>query len=106
LAAVQSQDQILALLNKESMREAVRAQKKLAPTEVEKLYREELNRCTRALESGEADLILHYVPGKELLEQLARKIGCRNGRELLSAATKHIDPGDFPGLARLKQKLS
>jgi len=45
------------------------------------------------------------MPGKELLNKLAPKVGCRSERNLANAAKKHINIESYPKLKQLKEKL-
>jgi energy-coupling factor transporter ATP-binding protein EcfA2 len=105
LAVVKGEPEMLELLSKESERETRKATTKVGPEEVEKFYREELKRCAAALNKNH-DGLLQVFPGKQLLEQLAKKIGCSNSRHVLSAARKHIVPENFQELAALKSRLA
>ncbi len=104
IASIENDTEILKLLREQSEREASKGEKLLSSDEVEKVYLEEQLRCSRALEGSIQD-VLRLVPGKELLEQLAKKIGCRNSRQILAAAKKHIDPAEFVSIGLLQRQL-
>jgi energy-coupling factor transporter ATP-binding protein EcfA2 len=65
----------------------------------------ELRRVEGALGSRDPLTMLRLVPGKELLAQLAPRVGCRDRMMLLRAASEHLTVSDYPHLVELQAQL-
>lgn len=70
-----------------------------------KILDEELKNCKKALDEKSLSKILKLIPGKQLLNKLAPKAGCRSERNLANAVKKHINITDYPELVTLKTDL-
>lgn len=66
---------------------------------------EELTKCQKALEERSIDQVLKLIPGKQLLNKLAPKAGCRSERNFANAVKKHISIEDYPQINDLKTEL-
>jgi hypothetical protein len=70
------------------------------------LVGQELSSIDAIIKSRDLDKALRYVPGKELLQKLSPKVGCRNGADLMRSLSKNFDPNDFPHTRVLREQLS
>jgi hypothetical protein len=71
-----------------------------------KIFDEEIDRCRKALLAKDIDKVLRFVPGKELLAQLAPRIGCKDAAAVARAAYKHVGIGEIAPLRDLQAGLS
>ncbi|HEX9600613.1 MAG TPA: hypothetical protein VF985_03910, partial [Mariniflexile sp.] len=67
---------------------------------------EELEKCQKALREKSISKILTLMPGKQLLNKLAPKAGCKSERNFANAVKKHININVFPQLIELKTQLT
>jgi len=105
LAGVKDKTQLLPILRRECEREASKAHEKLSADQIEKSFNFEHDRAFSAVTAKNLELILRIFPGKELLEILSKKLGFKNSRQLLVAATKHLDPSVFPEFSSLRKRI-
>ncbi len=106
LAALDTPEDVKAVLKKETRNERAKIDKFLTERTVERRFDEELRRIQLAIQQRDFDAIRSLCPGKELLEALAPKVGCANAHAVALASKKHVDLTKYPSLIRLQQRLS
>lgn len=69
------------------------------------LIQQELATIDQIVASRNLDYALKYCPGKELLQRLAPKAGCRNGADLMRSLSKNFEATNFTHTNALKEQL-
>lgn len=69
------------------------------------LIQQELAQIDQVVQSRNLDEALKYCPGKELLQKLAPKAGCRNGADLMRSLSKNFEASSFTHTRVLKEQL-
>jgi len=69
------------------------------------LVQDELSRIDAVVSSRDLDAALRYCPGKDLLQKLAPKAGCRNGADLMRSLSKNFKASDFSHTNALREQL-
>jgi ABC-type lipoprotein export system ATPase subunit len=69
------------------------------------LIQRELAQIDQAIMSRNLEDVLKYCPGKELLQKLAQKAGCRNGADLMRSLSKNFEAKGFTHTNALREKL-
>ena len=105
LSSISSEEDLKSLVATEAAKEAQKAHETVGTEKTLAILNEELDRCKKALANKSIDEILYLMPGKELLNKLAPKVGCRSERNLANAVKKHINIQDYPKLVALKEKI-
>ncbi|WP_339411771.1 AAA family ATPase [Pseudomonas sp. EA_35y_Pfl2_R5] len=72
---------------------------------LEIMLTEEISKINLAISEKDLNSALLYLPGKELLNKLAPKAGCRNGDDLMRSLKRNFKPSDFHKLNQLKNSL-
>jgi hypothetical protein len=105
LAAAQDEQALLTLLKQAAQSEVQRAQRLMSDSEIERLFRQQLAECRAAIVKKDIQRILVIFPGKELLSELARAIGCGTSSQLALAVKNHLIPRQYSDIARLLDKF-
>lgn len=71
-----------------------------------KLIQDEFDTFETAISSKDFVGILTLCPGKELLSELAKKIGCVDSNSVARAARHHLDVGNYGEISTLKSEIS
>ena len=71
-----------------------------------KLIDEEEALCNEAISKRDVNLLLALFEGKQILNVLYKMAGAASPLGMLKAATKHINPGEFPHLQDFRAKLA
>ncbi len=74
-------------------------------TRTTELVQQELAQIDQIIESRNLNEALKYCPGKELLQKLAPKAGCRNGADLMRSLSKNFEASGFIHTNTLKEQL-
>lgn len=93
------------LIEKEAATEEAKAKKYMGPVKVISIFSQELTRCQKAVADKDVNEVLTLAPGKELLELLAKHVGCANAAMVARAAIKHIDISRYSHLDALRTKI-
>ncbi|MEZ8204967.1 hypothetical protein ACED47_12845 [Vibrio splendidus] len=72
---------------------------------LQNLLTEEITRIDSAISNRDVTAALLLLPGKELLNKLAPKAGCRNGDDLMRSLKRNFKPSEFEILNQLQQSL-
>ena len=105
LTQIRTDEEMIAHLRRASVSEAGKMGDSIGPEAIEGYYAEELEKCRSALSSGDIRMVLRVFPGKELLRQLAPRVGCANAAMLARAVRSHLDPQDFESTRSLRDVL-
>jgi energy-coupling factor transporter ATP-binding protein EcfA2 len=105
LSTISNEEDLKVIVAKEAVKETQKAHDSIGEEKILLILNEELERCKKAYNSKSIEDILILMPGKELLNKLAPKVGCRSERNLANAVKKHIKIEDYPKLGQLKTKL-
>lgn len=105
LSSITSEEDLKTLVATEAAKEAQKAHDSIGEAKTLQILNEELERCKNAYSNKSIDEVLLLMPGKELINKLAPKIGCRSERNLANAVKKHINIENYPKLATLKEKI-
>lgn len=96
---------LLSLLKQGAREELERANDLLNDVAIESRLVELHTTMLKACETKNIDQLLQLLPGKQLLDTLAKKIGMRNSSEIIGCASKHIKVCEFPHLQKLRDGL-
>jgi len=102
----EDQEQLLNNLKEASEEEIKKAIEKCGIDSLESSLQAELSSITEVIESKDINAALYFLPGKELLNKLAPKAGCRNGDDLMRSLRRNYSPEDFPEINTFKVKLN
>ena len=105
LLNISNEDELKNLIKAEAIKESQKAQETIGETQTLEILNEELDKCKAAYASKDINQILLLIPGKELLNKLAPKAGCRSDRNLANAVKKHININNYPKLLNLKEQI-
>lgn len=94
------------IIETEATKEALKANAYVGGAAVSGIFDEELRRCQNALGERDISKVLQFVPGKELLAQLAPHAGCKDASMLSRAVYKHLNPIDFEPLKTLRDRIA
>jgi len=98
-------DSLDQLIKKEVKSELEKTHDVFDEVAVAAVFTEERERCEKALEAKDNNLFLTLAPGKQLLNILAPKIGCKNSLAVARAAKKHLDVNSIPELVKLRDTI-
>lgn len=105
LAKSESTEQLIEEL-KGAAEEEVKKAIEMCDIEVlQSLLTEEITRIDSAINNRDITAALLLLPGKELLNKLAPKAGCRNGDDLMRSLKRNFKPSEFEILNQLQQSL-
>jgi hypothetical protein len=93
------------LIEDEATIEEAKAQKYMGPAKVISIFDQELKRCQKAVDNKDINEVLKLAPGKELLELLAKYVGCADAAMVARAGIKHLDISRYPHLDALRTKI-
>ena len=102
----ENKEQLIAHLKEASNGELQKAVQACDIQILEAYLDEELASISEAIESQNIDRALYFIPGKELLNRIAPKAGCRNGDDLMRSLKRNFKPEDFAQISVFKEKLS
>lgn len=105
LSRVESEEDLKTIISIEAKKEEQKASNFIGESKILEILEEELYECKQALENKDLSKILKLMPGKELLNKLAPKAGCRSERNLVNAVKRHIDLNKYPELSSLRDEL-
>ena len=105
LSSITSEEDLKTLVVTEAAKETQKAHHFIGEEKILIMLNEELDRCKNAYNDKLIDEVLLLIPGKELLNKLAPKAGCRSERNLANAVKKHINIQDYPKLVNLKDRI-
>ncbi|BBM00230.1 AAA family ATPase [Microbulbifer sp. GL-2] len=72
---------------------------------LQSMLTEEITRIDSTINDRDITAALLLLPGKELLNKLAPKAGCRNGDDLMRSLKRNFKPSEFEILNQLQQSL-
>ena len=105
LSSIDTVDELKDAIAKGAELEKAKAES-IGKEQMLKILDEELSKCQKALDNKSIPEILKLIPGKQLLNKLAPKAGCRSERNFANAVKKHINIEDYPHLLELKTELT
>lgn len=105
LARAASRDELVAELRTASESELTKATATIGADQLEALVDAELALIDAAVSGGRIAQALRLLPGKELLNSLAPRAGCKNGTDLMRSLRNNFKPTDFTATADLKASL-
>ena len=73
---------------------------------LESSLQEELAAINTVIETRDVNTALYYLPGKELINKLAPKAGCRNGDDLMRSLRRNYSPADFADINSFRERLN
>ncbi|TND60105.1 AAA family ATPase [Aeromonas dhakensis] len=105
LAKAESTEQLIERL-KVAGEEEVKKAVNLCDIELlQRTLANEIDKIESTLSSRDVSTALLLLPGKELLNKLAPKAGCRNGDDLMRSLKRNFKPSEFEILKQLQQSL-
>lgn len=96
---------LLETLKISSEEEILKAEDSCSIESLNLLLQEELDSIEHALVTSDVNAALIYLPGKELLNKLAPKAGCRNGEDLMRSLRRNFTPNDFSEIKDFKEMI-
>lgn len=105
LNGITSPEQLVDAIAKACDHEITKAQAVFDKTRAAELIQQELAAIDGIVESMNLDEALRYIPGKELLQKLAPKAGCRNGADLMRSLSRNFDANHFNHTRALREQL-
>ncbi|WP_110457783.1 AAA family ATPase [Shewanella algidipiscicola] len=105
LAKSESADQLIEELKGAAEEEVKKAIEICDVEALQNLLTEEITRIDSAINNRDITAALLLLPGKELLNKLAPKAGCRNGDDLMRSLKRNFKPSEFEILNQLQQSL-
>lgn len=101
LAASATRDSLIGEIKRAAESELEKAEATIAPQQLADNFDMELHKIDGVIQSKNIMEILRLLPGKELLNKLAPRAGCRNSADLMRALKRNFKPKDFPELLNL-----
>lgn len=101
----ENKEQLLSHLRQASDNELQKAVEACDINTLESYLDEELISISEAVELKNINRALYFIPGKELLNKLAPKAGCRNGDDLMRSLRRNFKPDDFEQIKSFRDKL-
>jgi ABC-type lipoprotein export system ATPase subunit len=105
LAKSESTEQLIEELKSAADEEVKKAIEMCDVEALQSLLTEEITRIESAINNRDVTAALLLLPGKELLNKLAPKAGCRNGDDLMRSLKRNFKPSEFEILNQLQQSL-
>ena len=105
MSGISSKDHLLELIRNASDFEIGKARNMLDNTTLEEKFNLELDLIDTIIQSNDIDMALRLLPGKELLNKLAPKAGCRSSIELMRSLKKNFKPNEFEQTMNLQSLL-
>lgn len=105
LNGISTPEQLVDSISEACAHEIEKAQEVFDKSRATELIRQELIKIDRVADSMNLDDALKYIPGKELLQKLAPKAGCRNGSDLMRSLSKNFSATDFQHTRALREQL-
>lgn len=106
LKNINDEQSLRQVVEQEAIREEAKAGKVIGSAAVLAILEAEIKRCRTAYDDKKIEEILKLAPGKELLDSLAHRIGCKDSAAVARAAFKHLDVGNFKNLAALRTRIN
>jgi ABC-type lipoprotein export system ATPase subunit len=100
------QTQLLENLKGAAEEEIQKAVEKCGIDSLERSLQDELANIDEAIGTKNINDALKFLPGKELLNKLAPKAGCRNGDDLMRSLRRNFNPDDFEEIKNYKDLIS
>lgn len=105
LANSDSTEQLIEELKGAAEDEIKKATEVCSVETLQRLLEEEIIRVDSAIQTRDITTALLLLPGKELLNKLAPKAGCRNGDDLMRSLKRNFKPSEFGILGQLQKSL-
>ena len=105
LAKSDSTEQLIEELKGAAEDEIKKATEVCSVETLQRLLEEEIERVDSAIQTRDITTALLLLPGKELLNKLAPKAGCRNGDDLMRSLKRNFKPSEFEILGQLQKSL-
>lgn len=105
LEGLTTAEQLVDAITEACTHEIAKAQEVFDRTRTTQLIQQELSAIDGIFESKNLDEALKYIPGKELLQKLSPKAGCRNGADLMRSLSKNFEASNFCHIRALREQL-
>jgi len=105
LSTVTSKDDAMTIIRDKSSEEVNKAMKAMSEDTFESKLDEELGNINTTISNRDIIKALHYLPGKELLNRLAPKAGCKNGTDLVRSIKRNLDVDSYEEIIKLRERL-
>jgi energy-coupling factor transporter ATP-binding protein EcfA2 len=105
LAEIADAGQLVDAIADACSKEITKAQELFDKARATQLIQQELSKIDEIDNSRNLDAALKYIPGKELLQKLAPKAGCRNGADLMRSISKNFNASQFSHTNELREQL-
>lgn len=106
LDGITTAEQLVEAITGACVDEIAKAQDAFDKAHTTELVDNELKAIDKIIESRDLDSALKYIPGKELLQKLSPKAGCRNGADLMRSLSRNFEAGNFTHTRALKDQLT
>lgn len=105
ISSLKSKEDAMALIEGKSVEEINKAVEAMSAKEFERRLDQEISVIEKILEEKNVDMALHFLPGKELLNKLASRTGCKNGTDLMRSIKRNLDVDKYDLTVELKNCL-
>lgn len=105
LTRASTRDALVVELRIAAQAEIAKASTSIGPQQLESLIDTELANIDTLIRANDYVQALRLLPGKELLNRLAPRAGCRNGTDLMRSLKRNFGPADFSRTLELKKAI-
>jgi energy-coupling factor transporter ATP-binding protein EcfA2 len=105
LAALVSKDELIKRIKAAAEAETAKASMKIGPEVIESELGKIIGEIEKAIAEKNIRACLRLLPGKELLNRLAPRVGFKNGTDYMRATKANIDPEEYEDARLLKSEI-
>lgn len=105
IGALATREDFIARLRESAAFELNKATVAIGPDEIESRFSIEVVEIDKIIAARQVPKILRYLPGKQVLQQLAPRAGCKNGADLMRSLRRNFKPADFASTAALAETI-
>ncbi len=95
----------LEMMREKSTEEIKKAAEAMSMELFESRLKSEIDDINKIIADKDVNRALAYLPGKELLAELAPKSGCKNGTDLMRSVKRNLKVEDYEVITQLRQEL-
>jgi ABC-type cobalamin/Fe3+-siderophores transport system ATPase subunit len=105
LSTVSSKEDAMTIIREKSSEEVNKAMEAMSEDAFETRLDAEISNINETISNKNILGALHYLPGKELLNRLAPKAGCKNGTDLVRSIKRNLNAEDYEEIIKLRESL-